>query len=297
MVSSFEVIDLLSREVVATPIGPFVGWAQGDAWLIDGHRDWGRLLVQPTLLSRAGDPGGSSLRIPHGGHCHACPSWVDAPMMLDIDNGVVAMLYARRATVTSCTSWLAAGCSDGRSFGRVITRDYEVAPVGYGPGWQARGAIRFSHVYDPRTERNAKEFTGQDWFEKAKPLADMKLSHRTLEGQAAMRITAISGGTVVRGDWRSAVRGPADTVTPTSSPARLLAEVRQFTRRPDANRASTIADAPRSPREEVPYSNSMGDGMWAIGVSEEQRKVMEARIDAQQGFVLWPMTSCLLLTR
>jgi hypothetical protein len=48
----FEVIDLVSREVIARPIGRYVGWIAGDSFLIDGRAEYGTVSLRPTLISR-----------------------------------------------------------------------------------------------------------------------------------------------------------------------------------------------------------------------------------------------------
>ena len=47
-----EVIDLVSQQVIHTAAGPFVGWANGDAFLVDGTSQYGGLSVRPSLISR-----------------------------------------------------------------------------------------------------------------------------------------------------------------------------------------------------------------------------------------------------
>ena len=95
---AFEVIDLATGDVVSTAQGPFIGFAEGDAFVIDGHGDWGALSVRPTLISRPvakpADPNEEApddgLALRHPGSCHACNSWVDDNLILDLDNGILA---------------------------------------------------------------------------------------------------------------------------------------------------------------------------------------------------------------
>ena len=47
-----EVIDLVSQQVIHTAAGPFVGWANGDALLVDGTSQYGGLSVRSSLISR-----------------------------------------------------------------------------------------------------------------------------------------------------------------------------------------------------------------------------------------------------
>jgi hypothetical protein len=102
----YEVIDLVSGNPIATPSGSYIGWAHSDSFLIIGSGSWGALSVRPTLISRAiepktpategetdgpGEPPDDGLGLQHPGSCHACASWSDDNLMLDLDNGILAL--------------------------------------------------------------------------------------------------------------------------------------------------------------------------------------------------------------
>ncbi|MGB0085869.1 MAG: hypothetical protein WBP94_10915 [Rhodomicrobiaceae bacterium] len=105
----FEVIDLVSREIVAKPTGPFVGWLYGDAFLIDGQSEFGRVGLRPTLISRGGvgpegwwgatdvwrREGGAdhddALSIWASSGCHVCASWEATDVAIDLHAGYVLL--------------------------------------------------------------------------------------------------------------------------------------------------------------------------------------------------------------
>ena len=106
--NDYELIDLVSREVTTTVHGSFIGWVHGDSFLIIGDGQWGSLTVRPALISRAvaksetqkpasdgeadaaGEASDDGLGLQHPGSCHACASWTDDNLMLDLDNGILA---------------------------------------------------------------------------------------------------------------------------------------------------------------------------------------------------------------
>lgn len=138
----FEVIDLMSLEVIAKPTGPVIGWTHGDAFLIDGTGLWANISVWQALVSpvRA-----SVIGFAHGTHFDR--SWAnDADVTLDLDNGVV---FTRSEIVELASGLTRNSVSEGGvnnwSVAKQLAEDYAIKPISQKPGWYAREPIRFSH--------------------------------------------------------------------------------------------------------------------------------------------------------
>ena len=195
----YEVIDLVSGELIATPSASYIGWAHSNSFLIAGGGSWGALSLRPTLISRPLEPGTTAeseadgpggppddgLGLQHPGSCHACASWSDDNLMLDLDNGILALTGSFDASASPVFE-LASGASlcckgsaqDQQDF---IDRTYAVVPFHMEPGWHAREPIQFSQIYDPLADPSSKEVADQPWFKAAMPLRNQLLIHKAID--------------------------------------------------------------------------------------------------------------------
>ena len=263
--TSFEVIDLVSREVVARPTGPFIGWSHGDAFLIAGQGSWGALAVRPTLISRAsagkparpategadaGDDPGDDLELRHPGSCHACASWVDDDVMLDLDNGVLALTGTfddSNQPVYELASGARLCCKTMAQVQAFVNQSYGAAPFALARGWHSRDPIRFSHIFDPQTNPRGNGLEDQEWYKAAIPLKNQLVQSKSISPSAPqLKVAGLSGSSVVRGDWRTRVAGNGGPSSTESPQARTIAEL---------SRLGLIAAAPLA-REQIPFINS-----------------------------------------
>jgi hypothetical protein len=289
-----EVIDLVAQQVIHTAAGPFVGWTNGDALLVDGTDQYGGLSVRPSLISRlvvtsADDPQGKpsdGLGLGAPGSCHACASWTDSPMTLDLDNGIVVFpdtFGGGSGEVFELASGFKACCvaasesslpspagkdTDSR-LKQFVAETYEVRPIEWKPGWNVRGGLAFSHIYDPLAKPNSG-LADQEWYKGAIPLRQQLTPHRTLEAQAqspSSRIAGLTEGVVLRGDWRQSARR-ARTTSEASARQGLLTELSRF----------GVDAAPPLAREAIAFSNSPASED-AKGRYDADNKKLDAEID------------------
>jgi hypothetical protein len=302
----YEVIDLASGELIATPSASYIGWAHNDSFLITGGGSWGALGLRPTLISRPitpgtaaeseadvpGEPQDDGLGLQHPGSCHACASWSDDNLMLDLDNGILAFTGSFDANASPVFE-LASGASlcckgsaqDQQDF---IDRTYAVVPFHMEPGWHARAPIQFSQIYDPLADPSAKEVADQPWFKDAMPLRSQLLVHKTIDPKTpTMEVATASINTVVRGDWRT--KGATLDVKPvgTRTRSRLLAELSHL----------GLTAAEPGPREAIPFVNSWaGDdrrGQFHDDAAADKRRSSLRRVSSCRSLALskhcyWP---------
>ena len=189
-----EVIDLVSQQAIYTAAGPFVGWVNGDALLVDGTSQYGGLSVRPALISRLAVTSGDNpqdkpddgLGLGAPGSCHACTSWTRPPMTLDWTTA--SSCSPTRSAVASArsTSWPPAsrpaappqrgsglpgpsGKDTDAKLKQFVAATYEVRPVEWKPGWNVRDGLAFSHIYDPLAKPDAS-LADQEWYKAAIPL-------------------------------------------------------------------------------------------------------------------------------
>ena len=294
----YEIIDLVSREVVTQASGPFIGWTHGDAYLIAGQGSWGGLVVRPTLVTRqpasvpiaevpTEEPGApppeDQLELRHPGSCHACASWTDADMMLDLDNGILVFsgsFEPDSVEVHELASGAVLCCRSAAERDRFIGANYAVRPFAMGRGWQARESIRFTHIYDALADPQAKHLADQTWFQGAKPLRDRLLRAETIDPSAApVRVAGLSGASVVRSDWRTRVPRGNDFLT--SGAGMLRSRIAT-----DLSRLGLELALPE-PRETISVVNSWagkdrraaGIGAAGIGATSEDYDRIDAMID------------------
>src|SRR5262245_24705084 len=133
-------------------------------------------------------------------------------------------------------------------------------------GWNVRGGLSFSHIYDPLADRDASD---QAWYQGAIPLRGQLVLHRPLEAQAQAPTAPIAGlaeGVLLRGDWRQSARRPRTTAEASPSDG-LLTELSRF----------GVNTAPLSPREAIVFSNSPASED-ARGRYDTENKALEAEI-------------------
>ena len=204
---SYETVDLATGDVMSGLNGAFIGFTEGDAYLIEGAGDWGSLSIRPTLITRPAmgqadtDTGGptAGLLFKHPGSCHACQSWSDDSFALDLDNGIVA--FAGKFEADNRPIYELAS-------GAVILEPgrYYVLPALPLKGWAARVPIKFSHIYDVENVPIAKKYPQQNSDKDAKLLKAQWQKHKVLDPKVARtEVAALAGSTVVRGDWRSRI--------------------------------------------------------------------------------------------
>ena len=261
----YEVIDLVSGELIATPSASYIGWAHSDSFLIAGGGSWGALSLRPTLISRPLEPGTTAesesdgpggppddgLGLQHPGSCHACASWSDDNLMLDLDNGILALTGSFDASASPVFE-LASGaslCCKGSSQDQqdFIDRTYAVVPFHMEPGWHAREPIQFSQIYDPLADPSSKEVADQPWFKAAMPLRNQLLVHKAIDPKTpTMEVATASINTVVRGDWRAKVPTLDVKSAGSRTSSRLLAELNHL----------GLSAAEPGTREAIPFVNS-----------------------------------------
>ena len=265
--NSLEVIDLVSREVIYTAGGPFVGWVDGDAFLVDGLSRYGGLSLRPSLISRARakvseQPAAGApelvdvdrLSLSSPGSCHLCASWSHAKMMLDVDRGVVVFsdgLSADYSDTKTEVYELATGykacCADARKAPALAFAMYGVRFDGR-PGWHTSSPLAFSHIYDPLRDSSLEALQDQDWYKAAIPLRQLLVAHREGSGKVLVaELADMKADTAVRGDWRAAIRAPGETGGGLQQ--RLLAELIHF----------DVSTAPITERKIVHFANSPAD--------------------------------------
>jgi hypothetical protein len=198
---AYEITDLVSRQPVATVSGPFVGWTEEDAYVIDaGAGDWPAIGVTPTLISmpanttksdleQNGEDDGVSIsaRSPEKN----APAWEAFGLKIDIDAGYVAF-----SNLTASSKATKAGVFDiatGREMpARPITK-----------GWVARSPIHFSHVFSVSTEKTCSPEWAQEQAKSSivKELSKLKATHKILDQTALLNLQKASAPSV---DWRAA---------------------------------------------------------------------------------------------
>ena len=192
---------------------------------------YGGLSVRPALISRPDVTGGDDaqdkpadgLGLSAPGSCHACASWTDSPMTLDMDNGIVVFpdtfggglgeVFELASGFKGCCAAAGgnglpgpAGKDTDDKIKQFVAATYEVRPVEWKPGWNVRDGLAFSHIYDPLAARN-ENLADQAWYKGAIPLRQQLTLHRALEAQAqSTRIAGLAEGVVLRGDWRQSTR-------------------------------------------------------------------------------------------
>ncbi len=207
---SYEVIDVVFGEVLATLKGPFIGFAEGDAFVIDGHPQWGVLTVRATLLTtpkndKTSESEDDPLSFWHDVSCHSCTSWETSTLAIDLDNGILTFgssLLPKSPEVFELASGSSVECASPDCL-TSIQNAYAIVPAVALKGWSSRAPIRFSHVYDPDSSPNGKKFAHEAWVESAKRLKPQLLLHKTVDPKAVQAgPSAIEATLVVRGDWR-----------------------------------------------------------------------------------------------
>ena len=215
---AYEAVDLASSDVIAGLHDPFIGFSEGNSYLLDGRASFGWLFIRPMLISRAvasrvasdEEATADRLTIDHWGSCHACVSWTDDAVALDLDNGVLA--YAGGQPLADnkkiCLYELASGletCGGQQaSYAQLMAKYYQVETLQPLKGWTSRSPFQFSHIYDPANYHVSQGDTDDTSNKIAKSLAMRWERHKTVDPKlASFAVAALESTTVVRGDWRS----------------------------------------------------------------------------------------------
>jgi hypothetical protein len=235
-----EVIDLVSREVVAKPAGPFIGWTAGDAFLIDGQGEYGRIGLRSTLIGRSGggadgwwsatdawrreggDDHDDRLTLWYNGGCHACSSWTDTALTLDLDKGLIA--FAGDSDIAQAAIFdIASGAKGGAA--TLPEQKHRVQPRSAKLAWSASEPIRFSQIYDALSEPNAS-LRDQTWHKAALPMRSALNLHREIAPRAmADEVASLAGPAKSRGDWIEARRSLG---APPGQGGKLVNELSRF---------------------------------------------------------------------
>jgi hypothetical protein len=253
---SYEVIDVFNGKLVATLKGPFIGFTEGDAFVIDGRPQWGGLTVRSTLLTapqdKISEPGFDALNLAHIGSCHSCISWETDALAIDLDNGILTFRSLSKPKSLEFFE-LASGayltCGSLGCEASIIRSTYAVVSPMELKGWSSRTLIRFSHIFDPSSDRRAEKFAHESWVVSAQRLKPLLLLHRTVDPKTAQAgPSAIDATLVVRGDWRSSLeRDVAERDVAQDATTRLVREL---------SRLGLLASAPLDV-EKVPFVNGI----------------------------------------
>ena len=239
----FEVVDLVSRNVVARPLGPFVGWLYGDSVLLDGAYQYG-LGFHQALVGRSGigqlwnrfvlehtdmdliDSHDDHLWSYQGSECHACSSWTSR---------VAIDLEGRCRVELATNSQSSGGC-----------------PVpDTGPVWQATEPLVFTHVLNPKQEDlNPSDEETKKEVASWRPLLSGQIRHREIPAKSVpQQMAMVFDGVKVRGDWIGATpRAPRSG--PKGLTRSLITELEGF----------GIKFAPFNAREVVSFAPPISEG-------------------------------------
>jgi hypothetical protein len=272
-----EVVDLVSREVIARPFGFYIGFAEGDAYLIAGQASWGSLQVRPTLLSRptlswSGAGGGAGpthdgLDLIGSGDCHACPSWNgNNHLTIDLDAGTIIFKGAQVITAYEMATGHTTSFETVDDLNNHI-REYYKPSFAFEEGWNATPRIEFTHTL---LSIKGSDWAAGAWYPPVVALEALLVKHQR-QGRVRDRLTeeSHSANLVSRGDWRPytvSLPGRASALYDLQAPPFILA----FARPDDCN--------------EVPFSNSYcseeGRRRSAFGGTQEEKREAQ-RIDAR----------------
>ena len=280
----FEVIDLVSREIVAKPTGPFVGWLYGDAFLIDGQSEFGRVGLRPTLISRGGvSPEGwwgatdvwrreggadhdDALSIWASFGCHVCASWEATDVAIDLHAGYVLLSPESENDEAGRVYELATGykgcCQTKQAAKSFILGNYKLTSLEIEKGWRASEPIRFSQIYDAVADRERSDPNVREcpWYPAAIALKGQLAVHREISAKRC-RPSRGPGGRH-NGSRGLGCQGARPLPRPGTS-SQLLAELSRF----------GISTAPASAREVVSYSISDIEARYGTTTDDSERIV------------------------
>jgi hypothetical protein len=231
----FEVVDLVSQEVVARPSGPAIAWTHGDAFMVDGADRNGGLTIHPMLISRAVVSGeGHTPKLTHPVGCQQCTSWENASFNLDLDNGVVSFGDGAMGGEDDLAE-LATGYMT--RFDTEFEKSYGVAPHERKDGWLAAEPIHFSHFDTGYADTSARS-------DELKSRVYRHREHQSLPAGAGFPGQAPASSSL--GDWRQRVVLPRVALS-TNTDARndLVKALKQF----------SLEFATPNLVERIPFSN------------------------------------------
>jgi uncharacterized protein len=230
----FEVIDLASREVVAQPNGPFVGWIDGDAFLIDGGAKYGTLQLIPTLLSRESDSKTDHLRFVIAAGCRPCRSWSSsANFVFDLDAGIVGLrgigpFSKKGISVYELASGFETELADEEQAAKFARDHYNSKFASPWIGWNADAPILFSQVDSYFGDKPGEDAEGIRTYAAWTSLRKKLQVHREIPPKAVIhQIAELTGTVQTRGDWFARDFGRAPPTTTTKA-EKLLARLSDF---------------------------------------------------------------------
>jgi hypothetical protein len=293
---SFEVVDLVSLELIDRPSGPVLGWTHNDAFLLDGHAwNWGAIRIRQTLISRANIGPDQSLLIFHNSGAHQTGSWDEgSSITVDLDNAVAVVEFlSQRRVIEIATGYNRYNSIDrppsqwlhsDREVQRELDAYYAVAPAKLASGWRAREEIRFSHTVSevirklPFLGSPPLPFAQVGLIEPRGPSRSAILpfavfSHKS---EIARRITPAqtfsSSEAGRRGDWRTAIasayRGALGLGGGRFSASGLQTALDSF----------GLTQAPPTQKESMPYS----DYAELSVLDAQQQSTPNAQLEAEE---------------
>ena len=276
--AGYEAVDLATGDVIGGLHDPFIGFAEGDSFIVVGRGGWGALLVRSSLISRpvalaptaAIEEPDDGLSIVHWGSCHACASWTDDTLSLDLDNGVLIFAGGQPIDPQSsfCAVELASGAENCAAqpnvFANAVAKAYGVLPFLPLKGWSSRTPFRFSHVYALGTPvRGSAEALNKD----AKVLASLLQKHQELDPKTQRtEVAALAASTRVRGDWRSHVDIKPDAASPQKAAVSTPSELAELG-------LSGSAPLDRTPVPFVNSSSSLDLRTYWDGTPAQQKQI------------------------
>ncbi len=219
----YEIVDLLSREPVASVSGLLIAWAEDDAFVIAAQAgSWASLTVRSTLISlpkhaqessQNSDASEDSLSISVRSPSKNQPAWEAFAINVDIDEGFVAFSHV---------DWPDENKASKQASVYELASGREMSPRPAQKGWRARGPIRFSHIYnfDGSKTYNPEWEKEQAKSKTLKALRPLKLVHKALDPKALADLRKSAEAQAPSGDWRASSRalptafgGEASTVS------------------------------------------------------------------------------------
>ncbi len=267
----YEIVDLLSREPVASVSGLLIAWAEDDAFVIAAQAgSWASLTVRSTLISlpkhaqeisQNSDVSEDGLSISVRSTSKNMPAWEAFAINVDIDEGVVAFSHS---------DWPDENKASKRASVYELASGREMSQRPAEKGWRARGPIRFSHIYnfDGGKTYNPEWEKEQAKSKTLKALRPLKLVHKALDPKALADLRKSAEAQAPSGDWRAASRALPTAFGGEASTVSFADELGRF----------GIQLAKEVPREEfsLPYSalRSTVDG------EQSERRINDAGVQA-----------------
>ncbi len=203
---SYEIVDLLSRQPVATVSGLVIAWAEDDAYVVAASAgNWAPLTVRPTLISAQANPVQNPvpqeteedrLSISVQSPLKNAPSWEVFGIRIDADSGLVAFSNETLFDVKD---------SPKKASVYELASGQEAPPRPLEKGWHSRSPIRFSHVFNFVSEK----IYNPEWAKERakskvlKEFAKLKITHKALDRNALALLGQSPNTIKMSADWRA----------------------------------------------------------------------------------------------